>query len=184
MSRLVKPRRGGAGAKRIDLTDLRDLLKDRRLWAQLAVVTRPDGADRHWELVSGQIHVDVRTVPRGIELHCRLGTQAGSVGQGLWRVPAEGTEVAVLVPDGMPDFQPIIVACLDSGPAPDRVGDDKTILVATDTVEITAPTVVLGPSPGSVISTWGVVNGEAIDPFTGLTQFALGNASRKVFGER
>ena len=30
----------------------------------------------------------------------------------------------------------------------------------------------------------GILTGQAIDPYTGLTQFALGNASTKVRGER
>lgn len=153
--RLASPKRPRKGPKRLDLTDLRQLLRDERVHAQLAVVTVPDDTTSHWRKDGGDILVEVVTVPRGIELTCRLGAGAGALGMGLWRVPAVGTEVAVLVPDGEPGFQPTIVACLSSGGAPARAGDDRTVLVALDAIEVQAPKVVMGPDPGS--PTEGVV---------------------------
>lgn len=179
--RIVSPKRGAKAAKRLDTTDLRGLLKDRRLWAQLAVVAVPEGASKQWELIEGDLLVDVETVPQGLELRCRLGAAAGAIGMGLWRVPAVGTEVAVLVPDGDLGFSPLIVACLSSGGAPDRASDTRTVLVATDVIEITAPKVVIGPEPALMLDPMmGALNGEAVDPFTGMQHWALGNASRVV----
>jgi hypothetical protein len=189
MARIVAPMRGRKASKRLDVTGLREALADRRIWAQLAVVAAPAGASSHWELVADQqgnrhVLVDVETVPRRIELRCRLGAGAGGLGQGLWRIPAIGTEVAILVPDGQIDFQPVIVACLDSGAAPERLEDGRTILVATDTVEITAPKVVLGPGPEGMAFEDGLLSGRATDPYTGLTHAQLGNGSTKVFGAK
>lgn len=191
MSRSVAPLRGRKGARRFDPSDLRQLLRDERLWAQLGTVRKVAGAAQHWELVDGHILVDVETHPRRLELRCRLGTAAGGMGRGLWRVPAVGEEVAVLVPDGEIDFYPIIVAVLESGTAPDRVGDDRTLLVATDIVEITAPvvevragTVKMSDTPDALLPIDGVLTGQAIDPFTGLAHFALGNASAHILGKK
>lgn len=179
--RVVSPKRRRKGSKRLDTTDLRSLLEDKRLWVQLAIVAVPDGASSHFVIEAGQVLVDVETVPRGLDLRCRLGVGAGGVGQGLWRVPAPGTEVAVLVPDGQIEFSPMIVACLDSGAAPDRASDTRTILVATDAIEITAPSVIIGPGPdGTQPLIDGVVTGQAVDPFTGLQQWQLGGSSRSV----
>lgn len=143
MSRIVQPIRSPGGAGRLDLSNLRALLKDRRLWAQLGVVTAHDSGP-HWEKKDGQILVQVQTAPRGLELTCRLGAAFGSLGAGGWRVPAPGTEVAVLVPEGEVDFIPMIVACLDSGAAPERASDTQTLLVAPDAIEVDAPAIRLG----------------------------------------
>lgn len=182
MTRIVAPIRGRKAAKRPDISDLRALLKDGRCECQMGVVRNAELGGKHWELTDdGDILVEVTTAPRGLELSCRLASSAGSAGMGLWRVPAIGDEVLVLVPEGEIDFQPAIVAVLSSGGVPDRVSDTRTILVATDEVEIIAPLVKLGPDPDSFdAQQMGALNGQAIDPYTGLTHAQLGNASTAV----
>lgn len=189
MTRIAAPKRRGKAAKRPDPTPLRDLLADGRVWTSLGLVVAPDGGGAHFELVEddGQIAdvlVEVELQPSLVGVTCRLG-QGDGAGGGLWRVPPIGAEVAVLVPDGEIDHMPIIVAVLSSGSVPDRVGEGRTILVAADVVEITAPRVVLGPDPGDVNPiTDGFVHGTGQDAYTGLYLWQLGGASSKVQGNK
>jgi hypothetical protein len=138
MSRIASPKRGSKAAKRVDLTDLREALMDRRLHAALGVVVVPPGASSHWSFHGDKedVIVEVETMPEGLDLSCRLGTFAGGPSAGLWRVPAVGDEVAVLLPNGQMDFMPTIVAVLSTGQVPARVGTARTVLVAPDEVEI------------------------------------------------
>ena len=129
--------------------------------------------------------IEVETMPDGLDLTCRLSTSGSGGGFGLWAIPRVGSIVAVLVPDGEIEFQPIIVGVLDNNAAPDRVSPDRVILVSSVPVEITAPKVILGPDPGDIMEeTDGVVTGKGIDPFTGQTYAALGNMSSKVFANK
>lgn len=135
--RLKKRRKG---ANRLDLSDLKKALRDRRQWSCMGVCTVPDGESSHFELVAedGQlvdILVDVVTQPLGAELTCRLGGMAGA---GTLTIPAEGDEVAIIVPDGRIDFMPVIVAILSSNDLPNEGGQ--------------------GPAPGRTL----VVNGEVL----------------------
>lgn len=190
MSRMSSPLRRRKASKRLDLSDMKHALRDGRIWCALGVVTKPEGSDSHFEVVTefGQpveVLVEVVTMPGGLELSCRLGSFAGGPGMGLWRVPAEGDEVAVMVPDGEIEFQPTIVAVLSTGEVPERLGEGRTILVATDQVEVIAPKVYLGPDPDTIVEgTDGLVHGTGIDPFTGATYAALSNTTGKVFSKK
>lgn len=127
-NRLKKRRKG---AQRLDLSALREALKDRRQWSALATVVVADGQDEHWELDSDDegnldVLVDVVTQPEGLELTCRLG---GMSAVGILTVPDLGDEVMVCIPSGRIDFMPTIVAIMGSnnltnpagqGPAPKR----------------------------------------------------------------
>lgn len=185
--KITKPKRSGRGAKRMDPQALRELLKDSRLHCIRAKVWKPPGETTHWaaEKDSGGntfILVHVLTIPHAIDLTCRLGSQVAGGGQGLWRIPDIGTEVAVENPDGALEFEPTIIGVMDSGNPPSRVGTNRTILVANDIVEITAPKVYLGPTPEVIVeASDGLVHGSGIDSFTGATYFALQNTTAKVF---
>lgn len=132
-------KRQRAGAKRLDLAPLREVLRDRRCWACLGVVTTPPGAASHYQILPGaggglDVLVEVVTQPDGLDLTCRLGATGGA-GAGVWQIPREGDEVLVAIPAGAVDFMPAIVAVLASGEIPDGVAPG-VIVVASDQVLI------------------------------------------------
>lgn len=128
----------------MDVTALLELTRDGRTHNAVGVVIAADDSGSHFEVDGADVMVEVELQPSQVGVTCRLGAPAGGQGAGLWRVPAIGTEVLVVVPDGELDFMPTIVCCASSGGTPDRVGDDRTILVAPDRIEVIAPDVRLG----------------------------------------
>lgn len=118
-----------AGSRRTDLTALREVLQDRRSWAQLAIVTTGDNGS-HFDARDGDILVEVECVPSGNRLTARLGSIAGGPGRGVWAIPPVGTEVIVVTPDGDLAFSPTIVCTLSTGYVPDDL--DDTIVVMTN----------------------------------------------------
>lgn len=154
---LRQPKRRGAGAKRMDTSDLEVLIQ--RLignykWVAIAKVIVPEGEAKHWRTVEKDgkvvdVLVDVETQPGLLDITCRLGCDAGALGGGLWRVPPVGAEVIVCMPDGELEHNPTIVKVCSSRDVPARVSDERTILVASDVIEVTAPMVVVGADPDS-----------------------------------
>jgi hypothetical protein len=78
------------------------------------------------------VHVEVVLQPSLIPVSCRLSAA-------IWTVPADGEEVAVLIPEGDPAFMPIIVAILssdslptDQGPAAGRIAIVRGEVVVHD----------------------------------------------------
>lgn len=173
-------KRRSGGAKRVDASLFAAMVNDPRSECYVATVEILHGASSHWRLESGplgrELIVGVVTVPEGIELEALL------FANDVWRVPSVGAEVAVIVPGKELGGRPVIVAV---GDAPERTGDNRTILVAPDTIEVTAPTVILGPSPESTDPIQdGFVHGRGVDPFTGAPYFALGNTSSHTRGTK
>lgn len=120
--RITKPKRGRRASKRLDLTDMRELFRDRRVWGAIGVVVKPNAAE-HYQAVTApaDVIVEVTLQPSLTPVSCRVGA-------GLWIIPEEGEEVAVLLPEGAVDFMPTIVAILSSdnvptaqGPTPGRI---------------------------------------------------------------
>ena len=125
-----RPRRRRRGAKRMDLTAARALLKDQRHWAAIGVVTAPADGSPYWRVDTDEsgagvdVLVEVVLHPEGVPVTARLAA-------GVWLVPSLGEEVAVLIPSGQIDFMPIIVGILSSnfvppsssgqGPDPSRI---------------------------------------------------------------
>jgi len=128
------PKRGRRPTKRPDLTDLREALRDRRVWTGLGVVVAADDGGEHWELIPDDdgngvdITIEVELVPDQVPLTCRLGFP-GSSTAAIWTIPNIGDEVALVLPAGALDFMPCVVAVLPNtvgnaggqGPAPNRV---------------------------------------------------------------
>lgn len=136
--RINRPKRGRRSTKRLDLTDLRRALRDRRTWNALGVVTVPEGGGPHYELVTEDgavvdILIEVELVPDQIPVTARMSGFAGGSGAGIWTVPGVGDEVVVAMPAGQIDFQPAIVAVLSSGEVPAGGGQGpapaRTIIV-------------------------------------------------------
>lgn len=132
--KVVRPMRARHGSKRLDVSQLRDLLKDHRLWVSLGIVSTPEDGGQHWELVPGadgstDINVEVLLAPSNVSVTARLGGAAG--GAGIWQVPPLGAEVVVNFPDGRLDWMPVIVAQLSTGnvPNPNGQGPSPTNLV-------------------------------------------------------
>ena len=108
------------GTKRLDLSTLREALKDSRVWASMGVVVKPDGEESatHWEIVvdddgnATDIVVEVNLVPANIEVTARLN-MLGAV-----QVPEVGDEVLVVFPDGQLDWMPSIVGRMSGGHVP------------------------------------------------------------------
>lgn len=152
----------------------------------LAVVRKFPGETSHFEIDTengtNEILVDVELIPSGTRTLCRLGFG----NDGVYRIPRENTEVAVLVPydssslikDSL-DYEGIIVGVLDTSAPAELNGDDIVVVEATR-VHVLSADIKLG-NPGAQD---GVVTGTGIDPFTGATYYALGNSSSKVKAEK
>lgn len=153
MAKITKPKRPRLAGRYPDMGGFAELFRDQRVHVDIGIVHAPDGGS-HWHLSDDghDVLVEVETVQGRNDLTCRLASSAGGVGRGLWRVPAVGEEVVVIVPGGEAGFMPCIVATLSSGSPPARVSDERTILVATDAIEITAPRTAIGDAPENASS--------------------------------
>lgn len=126
--KIDRPKRGSVGAKRIDLSDIREVLKDQRQWCGIGVVIAPSDGSPHWRIETDDdgtevdVLVEVVLQPSQIPATCRLAA-------GMWTVPDLDEEVAVIIPAGRIDFMPIVIAILSSnvvpgggqGPAPTNI---------------------------------------------------------------
>lgn len=130
MAPIHKLKRQRIRSNRMDLTDMRELMEDGRIWLTMGIVIVPEGASSHFELVSNppDVLVDVETVPDQLDLTCRLASFGGGANLGIWAIPPVGSEVMVAVPDGIINFQPSIIATLSSGDLPDGVGPNVTVI--------------------------------------------------------
>lgn len=120
--RVTKPFRGQRGSKRLDLTDLRSLVRDTRTWCSIGRVFVPPGAASHYTIDDGDIIVEVVLQPSLHDVTCRL---AG----GMWIVPAVDEEVVVVLPEGEMTFMPTIVAILSTGNVPTAQQPSPTRMV-------------------------------------------------------
>jgi hypothetical protein len=197
--------RGRRSSRKLATSGIAAMAADGREWVKLGKVFAPDmatdegGEDTgpiapHWHIEKKRnldgseskiILVEVETIPNKGDLTCRLGSTGMGGGSGLWAIPKVGALVVVVMPDGVVEFMPVIIAVLDNNAAPARVGEDKFILVSTVPVEITAPKVLLGPNPETISEiTDGLVHGMGIDPFTGQTYANLQATTSKVFAKK
>lgn len=124
-----RPKRMRSGSKKLEMQDLRKLLADQRIWGVLGIVYAPAG-QQHFSIESGDVLVEVETVPDGLDMTCRLGSPFGGASRGIWDVPPVGSEVLVMVPSGRIDFQPTIVSVLSSGAVPAGIQENRTIIVS------------------------------------------------------
>jgi hypothetical protein len=139
MSRIDKPMRGRRATKRLDVTDMRKVLQDRRIWNGLGIVVEPEDGGAHFELVEDDdgtlidILIEVELMPDQIPLLARLSGLSGGGGRGTWTIPNVGDEVIVACAAGQIDFQPAIMGVLSSGGIPNGGGQgpasNRTIIV-------------------------------------------------------
>lgn len=130
--KITAPYRGRRASKRLDLTDMREVFRDRRTWCAIGVVTVPDGAAAHFEISATDILVDVILQPSLHDVTCRLAA-------GMWLLPDVGEEVVVVLPEGEMSFMPTIVGILSSGvvptaqqPTPQRIAIVRPEVVVHD----------------------------------------------------
>lgn len=167
---------------------------DSRVWLTLATVVEVG-----FDPAEGTF-VDVKLQPGGEVETCYLGSPyAGDKFGDHCPVEVDDT-VLVAVPLGDPGLGPIIVARFNnSGDPPHADFDSQNRVIRAkpgQNVRIVASAgakVQIVAESGSVVQLGddsvvpglnGVVNGEAVDPFTGMTQFALGNASLTVAAKK
>jgi len=135
-------RRGRTASRKLDLTAMRTALADGRVHSALGIVTT-DGAS-HYELVDGDLLVDVVLVPSETLITARMALAGGGgAGQGLWWVPDVGSEVALLIPDGELEAGALIVGVLSSAGVPDGIGPGR-LLAAWPEVHIVTDDLRLG----------------------------------------
>lgn len=134
--KITAPYRGRSSSKRPDLTDAKRALgiDGFKMWCAIAIVQAPQG-EQHFEVLAGDVHVEVVTQPSLIPLTCRLAA-------GIWRIPDVGEEVVVLIPEGEIAFMPILVDVLSSGSVPTAQGP------ALDTAVIARPHVLIHDGTG------------------------------------
>lgn len=130
------------GAKPIEVSSMKKALEDRRFWCGLGLVVKRDGDPSHFEIeidANGNpvdVLVEIDLMPEKTPLFARLGAGMGSLGSGGWKIPAPGTEVAVMIPTGDIEADPIIVAALSSGSVPSALDADTYVLVQPKNVVI------------------------------------------------
>lgn len=104
----------------MDLDTMRAPLADRRVWGGLGLVWKPPQHDKHYEFYDNDVLVYVRMQPTDDEIICRLVSA-----NGLWVIPPLGSEVAVLVPMGDYEAEPMIVGILSTEGVPDALSSDE-----------------------------------------------------------
>lgn len=134
-------RMGRLGAKAFNLAELKEIIRDGKIWTGLGVVVKRPEDSAHYEIVSEggsavDVLVDVDLMPNKEPLFCRLGSFAGGAGLGVWRIPPVGTEVVVIIPDGEFEGGPMIVATLASRDVPSQLDEDTLVVRNSKNVKI------------------------------------------------
>jgi hypothetical protein len=129
MTRINTSPRAKRGTRRLAIQEMREALRDGRLWTGLGVVAPVEEGGDHWVVElddeSNEIDVLVSVVimPNEEPHMCRL---AGPV----WRVPPVGTEVGVIFPGGEPSGEGILLGQLSSGAPPAGLDADTLVMRA------------------------------------------------------
>lgn len=172
-------RHGKQGAKRPDANTLRAWIGNQQMTTSLGVVRKFPGESSHFEVDtengSNDILVDVELIPSGTRTAARLGFG----NDGVYRIPREDTEVAVLIPydpsslirDSL-DYGAIIVGVLNSN-APSELDADDVVVIESDKVTVISGTIKLGSNSASQKAVKGNVYRSAEDSwFTALNALA------------
>lgn len=170
------------------LTALKQLIGEGdKVWCLAARVEVHDGEEDHYDVTAeGAMMISVKTLRHDVPVWALL--KGGGVGIGVWYIPPVGTEVLLGFDDG--EFEGDAYIAGIHGHSPEGLVPD-TILVIGDIVNVQATTVNIQANEVNMCDADntpavgdGVLNGKAIDPFTGSTHNVLGNASTKVFAKK
>lgn len=127
------------GTRRLDMSGMRQAMRDRRYWIGVGLVYRPNG-EEHWELDADiGVLVNVELMPDREPLLCRLSGLGEGGTHGVWRIPPVGSEVVIGIPGGDLENDPILLGVLASGGVPSELDADtlvvrapKVVVIATD----------------------------------------------------
>lgn len=120
----------------------REALEDHKLWATMGTVVADKGGSHYEVRAEDSNNVDILVevlLASGEGVTCRLGGFAGGAGIGVWRIPPVGSEVAVLVPTGELEADPIIVAVLSANTVPDNLDADTLVIRNTKDIKLDTP---------------------------------------------
>lgn len=150
----------------------------------LGTVTTLEGESNYWRVNDdGDVEVDVVLHQHEVPVTALL-SGLGGAGQGLWVLPPEGAEVLVAHAEGDYEGDAVIVGCLPTGDTPSGLEPGRVIAIGAR-VDVRAGDIRLGADSDALNQLQhGVVNGQGVDPFTGSTYGALGNASGKVLADK
>lgn len=110
------------GGKSLDPSDLKDLLRDRRVWVGLGVVVKRSEDSSHFEIADGDVLVEVDLMPERTPIFARLAHW-----HGVWKIPAVGAEVMIAVAGGELEGDPMLIAEL-SAAVPSAL-DEQTLVI-------------------------------------------------------
>lgn len=133
-----------SNSKLLDGSSVRDALRDNRVWTGIGVVQPNDGQGSHFQILTDtdgnpiDVLVDIILAPWGDQLTCRLASFGGCNSGGIWRIPEIGTEVAVMIPTGQYEADPIIIGTLSSNSVPSQLDATTLVLINPGKVHIEA----------------------------------------------
>lgn len=125
---IKRKRRTQKATRKLDLTNIRNVLKDGLAWTCLGIVQPAEDGGSHFEIDDGTMLVQVELQPSGEDIDAHV--IGGAFGWGVWFVPPIGAEVIVAIPDGETDHSPAIVGILASGELPSIVAEDSLVIVS------------------------------------------------------
>ena len=129
--KIHRQRRPARAGRRLNLPAFREALEDGKLHCSLAKVVDVGGS--HFEIDEQEgVLVEVQLLPSRTPVTARLASVAGGPGNGVWRVPAVGTEVVVVIPHGDLGATPVIVGTLSSQSVPEGIAPERTVIVAPE----------------------------------------------------
>lgn len=141
----------------MDTQLLRAMIGNQQMTTSLGVVRKFSGETSHFDIDTengtNEILVDVELIPSGERVLCRLGFG----NDGVYRIPRENQEVAVLIPytsnslikDSL-DYEAIIVGVLDTE-APSQLNDDDIVVIAATRVHLVSDDIKLGDTASDPI---------------------------------
>ena len=116
--------------RRPDLSALKEAIMDKRAWCALGKVIEDDAGGAHFEIIEGEVIVDVELQPSLEIVSPVVSSPMGGNGSGIFSVPPVGSEVIVAIPEGEMFFHPTIVGVLTSGTSASGLSDSTIVIVA------------------------------------------------------
>jgi hypothetical protein len=122
------------------IANLKELLRDERLWCVAARVEIHPGEASHWSVnEEGDVIVSVITVNFEVPINANLDSLAGgSDGSGVWHIPDPGTEVMVCFDGGDFEGEAHIVSRTSGGKAPAGIGPGIVFVLGAH-IELRSP---------------------------------------------
>ncbi len=133
--------------RRLDLSAVKDALKEQRLFPCLGLVT-DEGVDSHFDLDGEDLLIECKLIPNEEPVTARMGIGGAGPGLGIWFIPPVGAEVALLICEGELEAGVFIVGILSTGFLPGGIAEGVTVIANSSKVLI---------NDGVVAGTEGVI---------------------------